>query len=308
MSLYLKTIDCSGFKRIVLQNENGPCPLLAIVNVFALLEVPEFTSFLVKKKSITTQDLVQWLIEYASDRGDVAALMPFVHNLTEGLDVNPIFNGGFVESKELDLFKIFGIRLVHCWVIDELEFYGFMDDKDLASGLAHLAQARDMNYDEFCKDQFNPTADNEEALSMLARFVRTYPTQVTQSGIEHLKKQMDNGEIAVLFRNNHFATLTRQDETLFTLVTDEGYGNHPDIVWETMKTINGQEEFYTGNFRKCEQVDTSKDEELARKLQERERLNQTEGTKSQTQQTHQHTSKLRDSGEKAKKKDKCAVM
>ena len=79
---------------------------------------------------------------------------------------------------------------------------------------------------------------------------------------------MKNGQIAVLFRNNHYFTITKQCDRLFTLVTDQGYLHKPDIVWEEL-TLVGDGEFYNEEFLSREQAIKS-DEDLARQLQEAE--------------------------------------
>ena len=51
-------------------------------------------------------------------------------------------------------------------------------------------------------------------------------------------------------RNNHFATLTRHDGGLYLLVTDLGYANTPDIVWEKLDDIDGDTEYCDERFQK----------------------------------------------------------
>ena len=93
-------------------------------------------------------------------------------------------------------------------------------------------------------------------------------TQATEFGFVGLSDALKNGQIAILFRNNHFFTLTKQHERLFTLVTDQGYLKSPDIMWEEL-TIDGGGEFFNEDFLSKEEVVNS-DEAFARQLQEAE--------------------------------------
>ena len=43
---------------------------------------------------------------------------------------------------------------------------------------------------------------------------------------------MKPGEIAVLFRNNHFFVVTFQNDVMYSLITDQGYLHSPELVWE----------------------------------------------------------------------------
>jgi hypothetical protein len=56
--------------------------------------------------------------------------------------------------------------------------------------------------------------------------------------------------MCVFFRNNHFATLTKHNGTLYLLVTDLGYANVPDVVWEKLDDINGDTEYADQDFVK----------------------------------------------------------
>lgn len=92
---------------------------------------------------------------------------------------------------------------------------------------------------------------------------------------------MKNGEIGILFRNNHYFTITKQHDRLFTLVTDQGYLNSHNIVWEEL-SLTGGGDFFNEDFLSNEDVIKS-DEELARQLQDTElkRANQTHPQRNQ---------------------------
>jgi hypothetical protein len=67
--------------------------------------------------------------------------------------------------------------------------------------------------------------------------------QLTYHGLERLQTHLSEDDLCVFFRNNHFGTLTKHNNTLYLLVTDLGYANTPDIVWEKLDTIDGDTEY-----------------------------------------------------------------
>lgn len=78
-------------------------------------------------------------------------------------------------------------------------------------------------------------------------FLTSSGHQLTYHGLEQLHKHMGDNSLCVFFRNNHFATLTKHNSVLYLLVTDLGYANTPEIVWEKLDNIDGDTE-YTNEF------------------------------------------------------------
>lgn len=77
-------------------------------------------------------------------------------------------------------------------------------------------------------------------------------TQLSSFGLNQLRTQLDPGSVSILFRNDHFSTLYKhpQSRKLYTLVTDAGYANHAEIVWECLEDVSGSHaEFFSGDFR-----------------------------------------------------------
>jgi hypothetical protein len=55
-----------------------------------------------------------------------------------------------------------------------------------------------------------------------------------------------------MFRNDHFSTIYKHPETgqLYTLVTDAGYADKDEVIWESLVDVSGQHsEFFSGDFR-----------------------------------------------------------
>lgn len=96
----VKAIEYRGSqRRILTQNKNGPCPLLAIVNTLVLRGEIELHKDWV---SILPQRLLDLFISFTVDKnqhGDenataiLAGVLPIVPRLLTGLDVNVRFGG-----------------------------------------------------------------------------------------------------------------------------------------------------------------------------------------------------------------------
>ncbi|KAJ3074828.1 hypothetical protein HDU98_010097 [Podochytrium sp. JEL0797] len=109
--------------RILTQNGNGPCPILALANVLLLRKDISFTS-----DSVSFDKLVEILGDFLLRRGESAsasstpdALMQAIElipTLLSGLDVSLTFDHcfGFDASPSLGLFAAFGVALCHGWV------------------------------------------------------------------------------------------------------------------------------------------------------------------------------------------------
>lgn len=123
----------SKTKSIICQNENGPCPLLAIMNVLLLLGKADI------HRDVTHVDDA-WLLSHCAEvllanaadyqSGDasdgdkshvqhlVEEAMDLLPRLTEGLDVNVKFDSceSFELSKEIGIFDLVDVRLLHAWL------------------------------------------------------------------------------------------------------------------------------------------------------------------------------------------------
>lgn len=136
---------------IVLQNENGPCPLIAAANVMILRGAISLNSDAIRANVISTDELVCMLADWALSRTTASLptltaeagigegldedvrfrqiqgqqhiheVMELLPNLQFGLDVNPKFTNG-PDSCEyttaLAVFDALGVDLVHGWLVD----------------------------------------------------------------------------------------------------------------------------------------------------------------------------------------------
>ncbi|KAK2813921.1 hypothetical protein FQN50_000322 [Emmonsiellopsis sp. PD_5] len=262
---------------VLIQNENGPCPLLALVNGLIMRAKVDsqspITKALQSRERISLGLLMQALFDELTsyiDGGDqlpdVEALSSFLIMLHTGMNVNPelvLTNypwntpGTFCETNDTRLYSSFKLPLVHGWLASP-------------SSPAHAALLRvahnhdDIQLLHFRKEELEDkvirgeslTPDEEklmEDIDTIQHFVNVEnPTQLSHFGLQHLEKTLEPGSISILFRNDHFSTLFKHpfSNQLFTLVTDAGYAGHAEIVWENLVDVNGSNsEFFSGDFR-----------------------------------------------------------
>lgn len=93
--------------------------------------------------------------------------------------------------------------------------------------------------------------------SCIDYFLETTGHQLTHYGLTCLHEGLEEDELTVFFRNNHFATLTKHDGSLFLLVTDLGYANTPMVVWERLDVIDGDTEYVNSQFQAPGQITQS---------------------------------------------------
>eukprot|EP00568_Trieres_chinensis_P000851 CAMPEP_0183300218 /NCGR_PEP_ID=MMETSP0160_2-20130417/6722_1 /TAXON_ID=2839 ORGANISM="Odontella Sinensis, Strain Grunow 1884" /NCGR_SAMPLE_ID=MMETSP0160_2 /ASSEMBLY_ACC=CAM_ASM_000250 /LENGTH=388 /DNA_ID=CAMNT_0025462603 /DNA_START=132 /DNA_END=1299 /DNA_ORIENTATION=+ len=79
-------------------------------------------------------------------------------------------------------------------------------------------------------------------------FLTTTGHQLTYHGLHELHNHVAEECLCVFFRNNHFATMTKHEGVLYLLVTDLGYANVSEIVWEKLDSINGDTELFDEYF------------------------------------------------------------
>lgn len=124
---------------ILIQNENGPCPLIALVNVLVLgnwaspltsRSVRAYTSGKDKIDLATILGLLAELIIEAMEAGakdgdkqneselhPTSEALTYLPRLETGLNVDLKFDGTFV-GPELSLFNIFNVQTLHGWICD----------------------------------------------------------------------------------------------------------------------------------------------------------------------------------------------
>ncbi|KAK9366733.1 hypothetical protein V1509DRAFT_568235 [Lipomyces kononenkoae] len=276
---------------IILQNENGPCPLLALVNTLILSTIPGQESPLSRISTTRTEINALHLLELlgdlllssrvaaSTDVNNVLSLLPSLHT---GLNINPRFDGTFEESEELALFRAFEVDLVHGWVSNP-------DNSYVHNALMKAASYEGAQSILVAMSELSTILDKrgslttDELLTMecgriIEHFLNQTATQLTTFGLNFLTDLLLPGSFAVLFRNDHFSTIYRHPDAkqIFMLVTDAGFSSHKNIVWESLNDVTGSSSlFFNGMFIPSDHVPTTtvsiashdSDYALARELQ-----------------------------------------
>ncbi|KAJ3268799.1 Ubiquitin carboxyl-terminal hydrolase MINDY-2 [Terramyces sp. JEL0728] len=268
-------------KCILLQNENGPCPLLALANLLSLANRIDIN------RDLSLEDLLNLLCQYilsieitnANDEKILDDTLQVLPKLKYGMDVNIYFDGIHIEYTDLlSPFELLRIQIYHGWVIDPQEqYYKVVEEgiKDSVEGLV-------------CREFLQQG-------------------QLTLAGMEALLVTIH--EPCVFFYNNHFSVLTRNENKLYCLVTDEGYIDE-DIVWQDL-VLDGDCKFYNYDFQ---EYGTGNDDLLARQLQQQFDYEEAQIQRSEqidererTARGHERVGTESTSSSKDKKKD-CAIQ
>lgn len=280
---------------VLVQNANGPCPLLALVNALVLSTPPELITALVESLRTREQISLGFLLDAVFDeltsgrRGATAEILPdvgdlysFLIALHTGMNVNPCFVppkagtplsnfaglhlqsslgssnntlGCFEETREMRLYSTFAIPLIHGWLPEEQEAARAAFDRAAQSYEdAQNIQFREEELERKLSD--SNLSWEDQALFMdlttIKQFLSAWPTQLTEHGLDVMRRSLKPGQIAILFRNDHFSTLYKEPKSgqLMTLVTDAGYISHDEIIWENLVDISGTgTEMFSGDFR-----------------------------------------------------------
>lgn len=223
--------------------------------------------------------------ETAHELPDVSDLYSFLLALHTGMNVNPRFvspaitprgsldghppelhgihpleraqskPGCFEETREMRLYSTFNVPLIHGWTCPkDSPAYAvfarsaktFEDAQNIQFAEAELEEK--LHSDGLSGEEQQTLQD----IQTIKQFLSTWPTQLTDYGLESISKTLRPGQIAILFRNDHFSTLYKEpkSDALMTLVTDAGYSTHDEIVWESLVDVNGAaSELFSGDFR-----------------------------------------------------------
>lgn len=274
---------------ILTQNLNGPCPLLALVNALILSTPSGIETALVETLRTREQVSLGLLLDAVFDelmsgrRGDAAQELPDVSDLYKfllalhtGLNVNPMFvpdteathgnsapanllgpkAGGFENTPDMRLYRTFDIPLIHGWLPEEgSEAYQAFERVAKSYETSQYVQFQEEELDAKLQSG-QPLTDSEQQMftdiHAIKEFLGRWPTQLTDHGLKVMKDSLKPGQAAILFRNDHFSTLLKdpRTQTLVTLVTDQGYSSHDEIVWESLVDVNGMgSELFSGDFR-----------------------------------------------------------
>jgi hypothetical protein len=248
------TTNQTGRIGILTQNVNGICPLIAVINCLLLgkkTNIPE------NYQSISMEELLQGLITFIVDSKPTNIPQSkkelYEYNLQEaidllpkiqtGLDVNVRFTGisNFEYTKDLVIFDLLEIPLYHGWLYDPSN----NENANVIGSLSYNQLTEKIMRDEVCED---PRLKLESSVGKT--FLNNSATQLTPYGLSQLKANIPDATVSVLFRNDHFATLLKLNDELYTLVTAEGLLDCDKVVWETLSCSKEGPKHVDGNFVK----------------------------------------------------------
>ncbi|KAJ5754263.1 hypothetical protein N7533_003806 [Penicillium manginii] len=253
---------------ILVQNLNGPCPLLALINALVLRAEPNTQPPIIKALRTREQISLGLLIEALFDElttclgphqefPDIEALTQFLTMLHTGMNETEDSLGTFLQTPDIRFYSTFGIPLIHGWLAswsdpahDAMTRIGqYHEDIQLLHFNKQDLEDRVMQGQSLLPEEEGRMAD----IQTIQHFVDIEnATQLSPFGLTQLSTRLAPGSISILFRNDHFSTLYKHPEShqLFTLVTDAGYANHAEVVWESLVDVTGfNAEFLSGDFR-----------------------------------------------------------
>lgn len=237
---------------IITQNENGPCPLLAIMNVLLLawkVKMPPMMEI------ITAEQLMEYLGDYILDakpkeiseaqrlnyEQNMSDAMAVLHKLQTGLDVNVRFTGVrvFEYTPECIVFDLLDIPLYHGWLVDP-------QMGDIVKAVGNCSYNQLVEKIISCKQSESSELAGEGFVA--EQFLHSTATQLTYHGLCELTSTVQEGELCVFFRNNHFSTMIKYKGQLYLLVTDQGFLTEEKVVWESLHNVDGDGNFCDSDF------------------------------------------------------------
>lgn len=327
VSFPVKTICWSQYEQttpILLQEDNGPCPLLAIVNTLLLQADVDARNHLNSYGSsrvhatqairsllqnsdqnrVSLDLVVNTLLDYLHNFSGlgveaIAVLQDHLPSLVYGLDVDiNLINGTFSKNGLAQkLFSAFGLAFVHGWcreptgcevdaVFEELQTYDALQDFQLRDSSTSALQARE--------------------------WMKSNSTQLTEYGLKKIDELMAPDLVAIFFRNNHFSTLYKgKDNGFYLLITDRDFCKHDGYTWQSLNSISGDEDlFFTGDLVPIFQdtdigsAGAETDLQMAKALQEEEDVAMAKALQRKLNMKKQKSSSLDKEPEETIKKEK----
>uniref|UniRef100_H0Z2W2 Ubiquitin carboxyl-terminal hydrolase n=1 Tax=Taeniopygia guttata TaxID=59729 RepID=H0Z2W2_TAEGU len=237
---------------VVTQSENGPCPLLAIINVLLLqwkVKLPP------QKEVITAEELMAHLgncilatqprdtseglqLNFQQNISDTMTVLP---KLSTGLDVNVRFTGvsDFEYTPECIVFDLLNIPLYHGWLVDP-------QSPEQVQAVGKLSYNQLVEKIITCKHASDSSLVSQGLVA--EQFLESTASQLTFHGLCELTARAREGELGVFFRNNHFSTMIKHKGHLYLLVTDQGFLQEEGVVWESLHSVDGDSCFCDAEF------------------------------------------------------------
>ncbi|XP_053560830.1 ubiquitin carboxyl-terminal hydrolase MINDY-1 [Bombina bombina] len=251
---FVKWINWKGERTpIITQSENGPCPLLAIMNILFLRWKVKLPS--TEKEVITSEELLAHLgdcvlsiqpqensealqLNFQQNVNDAMTVLP---KLSTGLDVNVRFTGvaDFEYTPECIVFDLLNIPLYHGWLVDP-------QSAEAVHAVGKLSYNQLVEKIITCKHSSDTNMVTEGLIA--EQFLESSAAQLTYHGLCELMTAVKEDELSVFFRNNHFSTLIKHKGHLYLLVTDQGFLQEEKVIWESLHNVEGDSCFCDSDF------------------------------------------------------------
>ncbi|NXB83126.1 MINY1 hydrolase, partial [Vidua chalybeata] len=268
---------------MVTQSENGPCPLLAIINILLLQwkasggwgglwggpksqgEVSREGSSASsgcsqvklppQKEVITAEELMAHLgncILATQPRDTSEGLqLNFQQNISDTMMVLPKLSTGLDVNVRFTGVSDFEYT-PECIVFDLLNiplYHGWLVDPQSPEQVQAVGK---LSYNQLvekiitCKHASDSGLVSEGLVA--EHFLESTASQLTFHGLCELTAHAREGELGVFFRNNHFSTMTKHKGHLYLLVTDQGFLHEERVVWESLHSVDGDSCFCDAEF------------------------------------------------------------
>ncbi|CAN8206873.1 unnamed protein product [Coccothraustes coccothraustes] len=253
---FVKWIRWKGQRTaLVTQSENGPCPLLAIINILLLqwkVKLPPQTEVVTAEELMAhlgncilaaqPRDTSEGLqLNFQQNISDTMTVLP---KLSTGLDVNVRFTGvsDFEYTPECIVFDLLNIPLYHGWLVDP-------QSPEQVRAVGKLSYNQLVEKIITCKHASDSGLVSEGLVA--EQFLESTASQLTFHGLCELTARAREGELGVFFRNNHFSTMIKHKGHLYLLVTDQGFLQEEGVVWESLHSVDGDSCFCDTDFHLC---------------------------------------------------------
>lgn len=121
--------------------------------------------------------------------------------------------------------------------------------REVSQEISPMRTALDQSSSSLSEENVSTGATQHVEGHLCKEFLQATAGQLTDFGLKRLRIGLREGELCVFFRNNHFSTLFRHNEQLFVLVTDEGFADIQEVVWETLESTTGDTHYFDQQFK-----------------------------------------------------------
>lgn len=250
---------------LLLQNENGPCFVIALVNALLLrsericeVETDNSTIHLFKttlielasskpSRQVSVEAIYSFLVECIMEAPQNHQSQAFAESEanTEILNILPLLNNGLQINPAFDTITVsdfdshtLPINAILAGLRVEL-YHGFLMPQSL---LALLKEREIKPTFNTCQDYLVAHLEDsipDSVSEQIKTFLTLNSTEFTNEGHATLMNDVPEDVIFILFRNDHYNTCIKHNGKIHLLVTDIGYLSQQDIVWTELSVADG---------------------------------------------------------------------